>query len=256
MKIAAWNVNSVRARLEHLTRWLEECAPDVLLLQETKCREEDFPQAEMRARGYFSVHYGQPAYNGVAILSRSAPADVARGMPARADDAQARVIAATVDGVRVVSAYVPNGQSVGSEKYAYKLAWLADFADYVAAFADGVTVVGGDYNIAPAAADIFDAEEWGEGILASPAERAALAEVLGRGYADAHRLFVQPEGLFSWWDYRAAAFRRNRGVRIDLMLVSAAAARRAVACAPDVGPRGWERPSDHAPVVLTLDSLD
>ncbi|MCH9705016.1 MAG: exodeoxyribonuclease III [Proteobacteria bacterium] len=253
MKIATWNVNSVRARLPHLQQWLAEAAPDVVLLQETKSKEENFPHHEISACGYHSAHYGQPSYNGVAILAKTAPTDVVCGNPHRPQDPQARIIAATVAGVRLLSVYVPNGQAVDSEKYNYKLEWLADFSTYLSSLPENTPVVaGGDYNIAPAAADIFDAEEWGEGILASVAERAALQQLFANGYADAHRLFTQEENVFSWWDYRAAAFRRNRGLRIDLILVNKLAAARSISCVPDVEPRRWERPSDHTPVVLTL----
>lgn len=252
MKIACWNVNSIRARLPHLTRWLAEADPDVVLLQETKSKDENFPAADIEACGYHCAYYGQPAYNGVAILSKAPLTDIVCGNPHRHDDPQARLIAATVGDIRVLSVYVPNGQSVGSEKYDYKLAWLDDFAAYLRTLAGGVTVAGGDYNIAPADDDIYDAADWGDGILASPRERAALAAVCAGGYRDAHRLFEQPEKVFTWWDYRAAAFRRNLGLRIDLMLVSAAAAQISLACAPDPEPRRWERPSDHTPVILTL----
>jgi exodeoxyribonuclease-3 len=250
MKVAAWNVNSARARLPHLLRWLAEAAPDVALLQETKTQDKNFPFDDLQKAGYHCAHHGQPAYNGVAILSKTPLSDVVCGMPQRPQDEQARVIAATAgNGVRVVSVYVPNGQSLESDKYRYKLEWLADFAEYLKTLAELPAVVGGDYNIAPAAEDIYDAEEWGEGVLASPAERRALQALLAAGFADAHRLFDQPPNLFSWWDYRQAAFRRNRGLRIDLLLLAATMQKRCLACAPDSTPRKWERPSDHAPVV-------
>lgn len=252
MKIACWNVNSLRARLEHVTRWLEEESPDALLLQETKCKDENFPARELAECGYQSAFYGQPSYNGVAICAKTAPQDVVCGNPHRSGDPQARIIAATVGGVRLLSVYVPNGSRIGSEKFAYKMEWLEDFSIYLRALADGVTVAGGDYNIAPADDDVYDPADWGEEILTSPPERAALARLLERGYADAHRLFEQPSESFTWWDYRAAAFRRNRGLRIDLMLLSAAARERATTCVPHPAPRGWERPSDHTPVVLEL----
>ena len=254
MKVAAWNVNSVRARLPHLLTWLQTAAPDALLLQETKSTDDTFPFAEIEAAGYHCAHYGQKSYNGVAILGRTPPTDVIRGMSNRPDDPQARVIAATLEGVRLVSAYVPNGQNLESEKYRYKLEWLADFAVYLRELAAMPTVAGGDYNIAPADGDIYDAAEWGEEVLASPPERTALRELFAAGYADAHRLFEQPDNIFSWWDYRAAAFRRNRGLRIDLLLLSKAMETRCVSCAPDTTPRRWERPSDHAPVVAEFSS--
>ena len=257
MKVAAWNVNSVRARLAHVLAYLAEAQPDVALLQETKSKDENFPFDDFRNAGYEVAHCGQPSYNGVAVLSRSPLADAACGMPNRADDKQARVAAATVTmngaAVRLISAYIPNGSSVGSEKYEYKLSWLADFADYIADAArdyPGGVIVGGDFNIAPADEDIYDADDWGRGnILTSQPERDALAKLLDAGYADAHRLFEQPAGMFSWWDYRAASFARNRGLRIDLFLLSEAMAKRCKSCAPDTTPRAWEKPSDHAPVV-------
>lgn len=258
MKIATWNVNSVRARMPLLLRCLAGFAPDVILLQETKCTDDNFPLAELEAVGYHAAHYGQKSYNGVAIISRLPLSDITNGMPQRADDAQARVIAATVQyngaPLRLISIYAPNGQSLESDKYQYKLEWFADCCDYLSAAKKQFSAVaaGGDYNIAPAAEDIYDAEEWGEEVLASPPERAALQKILATGYADAHRLFPQPEKSFSWWDYRAAAFRRNRGIRIDLILLSDALKDKCVSCAPDPESRGWERPSDHTPVVAVL----
>ncbi len=258
MKIAAWNVNSARARLPHILRCLSEFAPDVVLLQETKSTDDNFPFADLAAAGYQTAHYGQKSYNGVAIVARVPLSDIVRGMPQRPDDGQARVVAATAeyDGapLRLVSVYAPNGENLESEKYRYKLEWYADFCDYLSEARAQFSAVaaGGDYNIAPADEDIFDAEEWGEEVLASPPERAALQKILAAGYADAHRLFSQPEKSFSWWDYRAAAFRRNRGARIDLILLSAELREKCVGCAPDPAPRGWERPSDHTPVVAAL----
>ncbi|MGI9306342.1 MAG: exodeoxyribonuclease III [Gammaproteobacteria bacterium] len=258
MKIAAWNVNSVRARLPHVLEYLSQSAPDILLLQETKTADETFPFAELQDAGYETAHYGQKSYNGVAIVSRLPLSDIVKGMPNRPKDEQARVIAATVEyagaPLRAVSVYAPNGQNLESEKYEYKLEWYKDFCDYLGDAKEkyGAAAAGGDYNIAPADADIYDAAEWGEEVLASPPERAALNKIFAEGFYDAHRLFDQPEKSFSWWDYRAAAFRRNRGVRIDLILVSAALKNKCAACAPDPAPRGWERPSDHAPVIAAF----
>ena len=259
MKVATWNVNSVRARLPHILQWLTNCTPDVLLLQETKSVDEKFPYADFSAVGYEAIHYGQPAYNGVAMLSRLPMNAVGKGMPNRPQDPQARVIAATVTpttgaAVRLISVYVPNGQSLGSDKYQYKLDWLKDLKNYLITTQvhQEHVIVGGDYNIAPADADIYDAADWGEGILASPLERAALEEILALGYKDAHCLFERQADVFSWWDYRAAAFRRNRGLRIDLILLSEALAPNCLSCVPDKTPRTWERPSDHAPVVAEV----
>ncbi|MGU9951379.1 MAG: exodeoxyribonuclease III [Gammaproteobacteria bacterium WSBS_2016_MAG_OTU1] len=254
MKIAAWNVNSVRARLPHLLKWLEETGTDVTLLQETKTTDETFPFDDLQKAGYEVAHHGQKSYNGVAIVSKLPLSDVVLGMPDRVD-AQARVIAATVqhkeESLRVVSVYAPNGQSLESDKFQYKLQWFADFYKYLTAAREeyGTVVAGGDYNITPADEDIYDAEEWGLDIAASPQERKALQKLYSAGFADAHRLFPQPERSFSWWDYRAAAFRRNRGLRIDLMLVSDSFVAECKSCAPDKTPRTWERPSDHAPIV-------
>lgn len=258
MKIATWNVNSARARLPHLLRFLADDSPDIVLLQETKCTDENFPFDDIQSAGYRAAHYGQKSYNGVAILSRVPLADVQNGMPNRSQDEQARVIAATAEyngaPLRIVSVYAPNGQNLESEKYQYKLEWYADFCDYLLDAREKYSAVaaGGDYNIAPSDEDIYDAEEWGEEVLASPRERAALKNIFAAGYADAHRMFAQPEKSFSWWDYRAASFRRNRGVRIDLVLLSEAAQKHCISCAPNLEPRKWERPSDHAPVIASL----
>ena len=259
MKIAAWNVNSVRARLPHVLQWLESAGVDALCLQETKVQDDAFPREELGALGYVCAAHGQKAYNGVAIVSRAPAEDVVCGMPGR-EDGQARVIAATIragnEKARVVCAYVPNGQSPDSEKYAYKLEWLADFRGYLAAerAAHGLVAAGGDYNIAPADEDIYDAEAWGEDILATPRERAAFRELLAAGYADAFRLFEREGGMFSWWDYRRAAYLQNRGLRIDHFLLSEELAKRAKSCVIDRTPREWERPSDHAPVIVEFDA--
>ena len=255
IKIAAWNVNSIRARLPHVATWIKTAAPNVLLLQETKATDDKFPFEDFADLGYKVAHFGQPAYNGVAIVSNIPFDEVACGMPARGDDPQARVLAATLQtatgAVRVVSVYVPNGQNLESDKYQYKLAWLEDFAAYLteARARFGRVLAGGDYNIAPQDEDIYDAEAWGEEVLASPAERRALGKIFAAGYCDAHRLFPQPPQSFSWWDYRAAAFRRNMGIRIDLLLLSEELRGHCLSCVPDPNPRGWERASDHAPVV-------
>lgn len=263
MKVAAWNVNSIRARLPHVLRWLESAQTDALCLQETKVADDAFPHDAFAELGYVCAAHGQKAYNGVAIVSRTPPEDVVCGMPGR-EDAQARVIAATIragkeggrEKARVISAYVPNGQSPDSDKYDYKLGWLGDFRDYLAAArADyGLVAAGGDYNIAPADEDIYDADAWGEGILATPRERAAFRELLAAGYADAFRLFEREGGMFSWWDYRKAAYLRNMGLRIDHFLLSEELAKRAGSCVIDRTPREWERPSDHAPVVAEFDA--
>ena len=230
--------------------------PDVLLLQETKCTDDVFPREELSNAGYAIAHHGQPSYNGVAIISRRPLFAVAAAMPNRPDDKQARIIAATTAigdvQVRLVCAYVPNGGSIDAGKYDYKLAWLADFAEYLADaktdYPDGV-IVGGDFNIAPADEDIYDIDDWGrDNILVSPPEREAFYKLTAAGYTDAHRLFVQPPESFSWWDYRGASFIRNRGIRIDMFLLSKKIAAQCKSCRPDATPRSWQRPSDHAPI--------
>ncbi len=253
MKIATWNVNSLRVRLPHLLDWLARHRPDAIALQETKCADDAFPAEELRAAGYCSVHHGQRGYNGVAILSRVEGALVCRGIPGFADE-QSRVIAADLDGVRLVSVYVPNGQAVGSEKYAYKLRWLEALERWLAAQVNEhprVAVLG-DFNVAPEARDVHDPVAWEGQVLCSAPERAALSRLFDLGLADAFRLFEQPEGAYSWWDYRMAAFRRNLGLRIDHVLLAPALARACRACHIDPSPRRLERPSDHAPVVCEL----
>ncbi len=250
MKIATWNVNSLKVRLGQVFEWLSAHAPDVLVLQEIKQVTEAFPSNEFAEAGYRSIASGQKTYNGVAILSKSVPSEPVTDFPGF-EDPQRRILAATVSGVRVVNLYVPNGSEVGSEKYAYKLIWL----DALRAFLESEmskhdrVVVLGDFNIAPADADVFDPEKWGDAILCSPAERRALESVIALGLTDVFRNFEQPEKTFSWWDYRAAGFRRNAGLRIDLILTSDAMTKSCTASYVDKEPRTWERPSDHAPVV-------
>lgn len=253
MKIATWNVNSLRVRLPQVLQWLESAQPDVLALQETKLADDKFPVDDIRAAGYHVAFHGQPTYNGVAILSREPLADVRFGMPGFDDD-QARVLAATVDNVRVLDLYVPNGQEVGSEKYAYKLRWLEQLAGLVKAELEihPKLVVLGDFNIAPADADVHDPEAWRGRILFSDAEKAALGRLLDLGLVDSFRQFEQDEGVFSWWDYRAAGFRRNLGLRIDLVLLSDPLAAACTDASIDRVPRGWERPSDHAPAIASF----
>jgi exodeoxyribonuclease-3 len=250
VKIATWNVNSLKVRLGHVLEWLSAQTPDVLVLQEIKQLTEAFPNNEFADAGYYSVASGQKTYNGVAILSKSAPGEAITDFPGF-EDPQRRILATTVHGVRVVNLYVPNGSEVGSEKYTYKLHWLAalrGFLEDEMAQHDRLVVLG-DFNIAPADADVFDPEKWGDAILCSPAERHALEDIIDLGLADVFRKFEQPEKTFSWWDYRAAGFRRNAGLRIDLILTSDAMTRSCTASYVDIEPRTWERPSDHAPVV-------
>jgi len=250
MKIATWNVNSLNVRLPHVLEWLAAQQPDVLVLQEIKQVTEAFPAEALNDAGYQSVANGQKTYNGVAIISRKPATESVLEFP-NFDDPQRRVLAATVDDVRVVDLYVPNGSEVGSEKYAYKLAWLDTLRDFLA---DELSqherlVVLGDFNIAPTDADVHNPEKWGDAILCSPAERQALKELFDLGLTDVFREFEHPEKTFSWWDYRAAGFRRNAGLRIDLILTSDAMTSACTSSNIDREPRAWERPSDHAPVV-------
>jgi len=250
MKIATWNVNSLKVRLPHVLEWLGSAEPDVLVLQEIKQLTEAFPAEEIAEAGYHGIASGQKTYNGVAVLSRNESSDHVTDFPGF-EDPQRRILAATVDGVRVVNLYVPNGSSVGSEKYEYKLGWLAALRGYLAQElkAHDRLVVLGDFNIAPDDRDVYDPVKWGDDVLCSPLEREALGELLELGLSDVYRQFEQPENTFSWWDYRAAGFRRNAGLRIDLILASKALAEVCEASYIDREPRTWERPSDHAPVI-------
>jgi exodeoxyribonuclease-3 len=254
MRIATWNVNSLRVRMPHLKDWLAANPMDVVALQETKLADPDFPQGEIEALGLRVAFSGQRTYNGVALLSGSEPADVVAGIPGFADE-QKRVLAATIGGVRVIDVYVPNGQAVGSDKYDYKLRWLAALRDYVSAelARHPRLVVLGDYNVAPEDRDVHDPKAWAGQVLASAPERAALRALLETGLEDCFRRFEQPEKSFSWWDYRMMAFRRNAGLRIDLILASAPLAVACTECRIDKAPRRLERPSDHAPVVAMFD---
>jgi exodeoxyribonuclease-3 len=249
MKIATWNVNSLKVRLPHLLDWLASAAPDVIALQETKTEDASFPRAALEEAGWQVQFSGQKTYNGVALISRAEAIEPTTGIPGFADE-QKRVIAGTFGGIRVIGAYVPNGQALDSEKYGYKLRWLEAFTAYVAAelVRWPRLVVVGDYNIAPEDRDVHDPKAWEGSVLVSPAERAAFRALLGLGLQDGLRLFEHPEATFTWWDYRAAGFRRNLGLRIDHVLISAALIPDCTACSVDIAPRKLERPSDHAPV--------
>lgn len=250
MKLASWNVNSLKVRLPHVLDWLQTEQPDVLGLQETKLTDDRFPQQALLDAGYQVAFSGQPTYNGVAVLSRETPRDVVTDIPGL-DDPQRRVLGATIGDLRFINLYVPNGSEVGSEKYAYKLNWLARLRDWLAEESrqhENLVVVG-DFNIAPADADVHDPEEWRGKILFSEPEHAALEALQSLGLHDTFRLFPQEDKAFSWWDYRMNNFRRNRGLRIDLVLASDAMKDRCEAAWIDVAPRRLERPSDHAPVV-------
>lgn len=253
MKIATWNVNSLTVRLPQVLAWLQNQAPDVLCLQETKLEDAAFPRAAFIDAGYQAVFAGQKTYNGVAILARQPLREVQIGLPGF-QDAQKRLIAASLGELRLICGYFPNGQAVGSEKYAYKLAWLEAL---IAWLPDELRrwprlVLAGDFNIAPEDRDVHDPQAWAGQILCSEAERDAFRRLLVLGLHDAFRLFEQPAHSYTWWDYRQGAFRRNLGLRIDHLLVSAALRPQVHACTIDKTARGAERPSDHAPVIMEL----
>ncbi len=253
MIIASWNVNSVRVRKEHVAAWLETHAPEVLGLQELKCQDEDFPGQIFEDLGYHCLAHGQKTYNGVALLTRREISEPLTGIP-DLDDPQARAVAATVGDTRVVNLYVPNGKEVGHEHYYYKLRWLDALTGWLRKELQRWPrlAVMGDFNIAPDDRDVHDPEEWRDKILCSEPERARLQALEELGLQDSFRLFEQPEKKFSWWDYRAAGFRRNRGLRIDFVLLSPALVSECRAADIDTAPRRLERPSDHAPVFARL----
>ena len=250
MKLAAWNVNSLKVRLPHLLDWLALAGPDIVCLQELKLEDAKFPRAELEAAGYQAAFLGQKTYNGVAILSKSPLTEVTAGIPGFEDE-QRRVLAATIDGVRAICVYCPNGQAVGSDKYAYKLRWFTALRVYVAEELKRFPqlAIAGDFNVAPEDRDVHDPKAWEGQVLVSDAERAALRALTELGLKDSFRLFEQPEKSFSWWDYRMMGFRRNAGLRIDHILVSGELAKRCTSSIIDKAPRKLERPSDHAPVM-------
>lgn len=251
MRLATWNVNSLRVRLPHLLDWLKDAQPDVACLQETKTEDASFPVAELKAAGYHAVFCGQKAYNGVAILARGELSDVQHGMPDFPDDPK-RLIGATYNGVRILSVYAPNGQEPGSDKYAYKLRWFEAFASFLTTQAHARLAAMGDYNVAPEDRDVHNPKRWEGQIHTTAPERAAFRRLLDSGLADAFRLFEQPEKKFSWWDYRLKAYERGWGLRIDGILLSPELAKLCTACSIDEGPRKRERPSDHAPVMAEV----
>ena len=253
MKIATWNVNSLAVRLPQLLEWLAANPVDALVLQELKLTDDKFPHAELQASGYVAQCFGQRTYNGVALLSRESATDVVRNIPGFEDE-QARVITGTVQGVRVIGGYFPNGQAPGSDKFAYKLRWLEALQAWVKQelAAHPALVLAGDFNIAPEDRDVYDPVAWAGQIHCTDEERAHFRALLATGLHDAFRLFEQPPKSWSWWDYRNLAFRKNQGLRIDHILVSETLRPRVAACAIDKVPRKNERPSDHAPVVVTL----
>ncbi len=254
MKIASWNVNSLKVRLPHLLDWLAEQQPDVLCLQELKLEDHNFPRSEIEAAGYQVAFFGQKTYNGVALLSRQPISDVTFGNPHFPDE-QKRLIAGTVGDTRVICAYMPNGQAVGSDKFEYKLRWLDALAVWVAEelAAHPKLALGGDYNIAPDDRDVHNPQAWAGMILCSAPERAAFQRLLDIGLKDSFRLFEQPEKTYSWWDYRMLGFQKNQGLRIDHVLLSQALSEKCTAAGIDRAPRKLERPSDHAPVWATVD---
>ena len=253
MKIASWNVNSLKVRLPHLLDWLAEAQPDVVCLQELKLEDPNFPRAEIEAAGYHAAFAGQKTYNGVALLAKVPISEVTVGNPLFADE-QKRLISGTVDGIRVVCAYMPNGQEVGCDKYDYKLRWLAALADWLSSELQAYPRLAlcGDYNIAPDERDVHDPQRWQDCVLVSEPERAAFRRFIELGLVDSFRLFAQPEKTFSWWDYRMLGFQKNQGLRIDHILLSAPLAAQCSAAGIDRAPRKRERPSDHAPVWASL----
>ncbi len=251
MKLATWNVNSLAVRLPQLLDWLAANPVDAVVLQETKLTDDKFPHAEIEAAGYRVAWHGQKTYNGVALLARSEPADIVRNIPGF-DDPQARVIAGTVDGVRIIGGYFPNGQAPGTDKFEYKMQWLHALREWLREelAAHPELVLLGDFNIAPEDRDVFDPVAWAGQIHCTDEEREHFRRLVGLGLHDAFRLFEQPPKSWSWWDYRNLAFRKNQGLRIDIVLVSEALKSRVSACTIDRAMRKNERPSDHAPVIV------
>jgi len=257
-KIASWNVNSLKVRLPHVELWLEKAKPDVLVLQETKVMDENFPLDAIHAMGYEAVFSGQKTYNGVAILAKKEHLieDVVIDLPT-IEDPQRRTLAATVNGIRILDLYVVNGSEVGSEKFAYKLDWLEKVTDWVKQEAKKHQkfIILGDFNIAPDDRDVHNPKAWHERILCSTPERNALQKLKDIGFSDSFRLFEQEPETYSWWDYRSGGFNKNMGLRIDLILASLPLAEQCTASYVDSEPRGWERPSDHAPVIAEFRNL-
>jgi exodeoxyribonuclease III len=256
MKLATWNVNSLNVRLPHVEQWCAQAQPDVLGIQETKMEDAKFPRAAIEALGYEVAFSGQKTYNGVALLAKQPVRDVVTDVPGL-DDPQRRILIATVGEIRIANLYVVNGQAVGSEKYAYKLDWLDKVTRFLESELrnDPRLIVMGDFNIAPDDRDVYDPAAWHEQILCSTPERDALRRLFDLGLRDSFREFDEGAGKFSWWDYRQAGFRRDLGLRIDLVLASAPLMARATAASIDREPRTWERPSDHTPALLELSDV-
>ncbi len=252
IKIATWNINSLRVRLPHVLQWLRSEQPDVLALQELKLPTEDFPLAAIAEAGYQAIVNGQKTYNGVALLYRQTVSDdTVMDFPGIALDPQRRMLASTIGGIRIINVYVPNGEAVTSDKYQYKLAWLKQLTHFLREELSQYPnlLILGDFNIAPEEIDVYDPAAWEGHVLFSPPERTALRNILALGLSDCFRAKNATTQAFSWWDYRLNAFKRNMGLRIDLMLASHHLSNRCLTCVIDQNPRGWERPSDHAPVI-------
>lgn len=256
LKIATWNVNSIKIRLSHLLQWISEQQPDILAIQETKTLNENFPIGEINAAGYQVICSGQKTYNGVAILSKIPAKEVITDIP-NLEDPQRRILAATYSDIRVLNLYVPNGESVDSEKYHYKLNWLEKMKAYAQQQLQEhrYVMMLGDFNIAPEDRDVHNPTVWEGHVLVSVKEREALSALMDIGFHDSFRLFHQETGHYSWWDYRQLAFRRNHGLRIDHVLINDALREKCVACTIDKEPRRWERPSDHVPVMAEFQGL-
>ncbi len=254
MKIVSWNVNSLKVRLEHVLQWSKQNSPDILAIQETKLTDDKFPEDEIKAAGWHVVYSGQPIYNGVCIISSSPATDIITDIEGL-DDPQRRILAATIDGVRIINLYVVNGSEPDSEKYAYKMHWLEQVTNFVRQQIEEYeyVVVLGDFNIAPDERDVYDADYWRGKILCTDKERAKLEGILDLGFDDSFRLLHDDGGHYSWWDYRMGGFPRNLGLRIDLILTNEPMSEMLTAAYIDKQPRGWERPSDHTPVVAEFD---
>lgn len=254
MKIASWNINSLRKRQDRLFAWLEQMQPDVVCLQETKCSNDQFPVLALQAAGYHSAYHGEKSYNGVAILSRVEPLEVRASLCDEIADPQARVIAATVRDIRIFSIYAPNGQAVGSPAYQYKLEWFTRLRDCLSKEKNPELIVCGDVNVAPEDADVHDPALWHGAIMCSQDERAAFRQLCDVGLVDTLRLHHKEGGMFTWWDYRMLAFPKNRGLRIDVILASSALARKCIAAGIDREMRKGKEPSDHAPIWAEFDT--
>jgi exodeoxyribonuclease-3 len=253
MKIASWNINSLRKRQDRLFVWLDTTKPDIVCLQETKCTDEHFPALALQAVGYRSVYHGEKSYNGVAILSKSEPRDVRASLCDEVVDPQARVIAATIHSIRVFSIYAPNGQAVGSSAYDYKMNWYARLRECLSREGTAELIVCGDFNVAPEDRDVYDPDLWRGAIMCSDGERTAFRQLCENGFSDTLRLHHKETGLFSWWDYRMLSFPKNRGLRIDAILASKSLAKKCTAAGIDRDMRKGKEPSDHAPVWAEFD---